>query len=48
VQSNGTAEHLEKDDKAVKVLDELFDNYTVKSYSNGEYSQVAIAPSHKA
>lgn len=43
VQGNATAEQLEKDDKAGKVPKELFNNYTVITYSNGEYSQAAYA-----
>ena len=43
MQGNETAKQLEKDDKAGKVPKELFNNYTVISYSNGEYSQVAYA-----
>ena len=42
-QGNKTAEQLEKDDKAGRVPKELFNNYTIVSYSNGEYSQVAYA-----
>lgn len=38
-------QRLEKDDKAGKVPKELFNKYTVNSYSNGDYSQVAYATS---
>lgn len=43
MQGNATAEQLEKDDKAGRVPKELFNNYTVITYSNGEYSQAAYA-----
>lgn len=43
MQGNETATQLEKDDKEGKVPKELYNNYTVISYSNGEYSQVAYA-----
>ena len=43
VQGNATAEQLEKDDKAGTVPKELYNNYTVITYSNGEYSQAAYA-----
>ena len=43
MQGNETAKQLEKDDKEGKVPKELYNNYTVISYSNGEYSQVAYA-----
>ena len=43
MQGNETAEQLKKDEKAGKVPKELFNNYTVISYSDGEYSQVAYA-----
>ncbi len=43
VQGNETAMQLEKDDKEGKVPKEMYNNYTVISYSEGEYSQVAYA-----
>ena len=43
MQGNATAEQLEKDDKAGTVPKELYNNYTVITYSNGEYSQAAYA-----
>lgn len=42
-QGNTTAEQLERDDKVGKVPKEFFNNYTIVSYINGEYSQVAYA-----
>ena len=42
-QGNKTAQQLEKDDKEGKVPKEFFNNYTIVSYSDGKYSQVAYA-----
>ena len=41
-QGNKT-EQLERDDKAGKVPKEFYNNYTIVSYINGKYSQVAYA-----
>ncbi|CAK0782643.1 hypothetical protein CVIRNUC_005842 [Coccomyxa viridis] len=43
VQGNKTAQQLEKDDKEGKVPKEFFNNYSIVSYSDGKYSQVAYA-----
>ena len=42
-QGNETAEQLEKDDKEGQVPKEFFNNYTIVSYIDGKYSQVAYA-----